>query len=210
MDEATGELGGGEPGAPDTWNFSVDVAKSWEQEFFAAGTPHTRKIALRSAMVMSPDRGGIFSTLRMLVKLGLGGRAGSGRQFVSWIHEVDFVRAVEFLIERESLDGPVNLCSPHPLPYREFMRNLHLACGVPFGLPAARWMLEIGAFFLRTETELVLKSRRVVPGKLREAGFEFQFPAWPKAARELVQSWPRAGPDAANMLPRYPSEITRR
>jgi len=188
MDEATGELGGNEPGAPATWNFSIDVALSWEGELFAAATPRTRKIALRSAMVMSSGRGGIFATLRTLARLGLGGRAGSGQQFVSWIHHADFVRAIEFLITHEALDGPVNICSPNPLPYAQFMRALRQACAVPFGLPATKWMLEIGAFFLRTETELILKSRRVVPGKLLAAGFDSLFPQWPQAARDLVES----------------------
>lgn len=188
MDEATGELGGNEPGAPDTWNFSIDVAKAWEREFFSAPTPYTRKIALRSAMVMSPEPGGIFSALRTLVRLGLGGRAGSGRQFVSWIHHADFVRAIEFLLADESLAGAINICSPNPLPYADFMRDLRQACGVPIGLPATRWMLEIGALFLRTETELILKSRRVVPGRLRQAGFQFQFPEWMGAAQDLIKN----------------------
>src|SRR5262249_46305609 len=124
MDEVNGEIGGTEPGVPETWSFSIDVAKGWEQEFFAARTPHTRKIALRSAMVMSPDRGGIFSTLRTLVQLGLGGSAGSGRQYVSWIHHADFARALDSLIVNEQLQGSINLCSPNPLPYAEFMRHL--------------------------------------------------------------------------------------
>lgn len=188
MDEPTGELGGNEPGAPDTWNFSIDVAKAWEEEFFSAQTPRTRKIALRSAMVMSPEPGGIFSVLRTLVRLGLGGPAGSGRQFVSWIHHADFVRAIEFLLADVSLAGAVNISSPNPLPYSDFMRDLRQACDVPIGLPATRWMLEIGALFLRTETELILKSRRVVPGRLCRAGFQFQFPDWMSAALDLIKN----------------------
>ena len=156
---------------------------------FAASTPQTRKIALRSAMVMSPDRGGIFSTLLALVRCGLGGKAGSGNQFISWIHERDFMRAIDFLIAHEDWTGCVNLCSPNPLPNREFMRALREAWGASVGLPASEWMLAIGAFFLRTETELILKSRRVVPGRLLDAGFQFQFPEWPAAARDLVERW---------------------
>jgi uncharacterized protein len=186
MDEATGEVGGREPGAPATWRFSIDVATSWEQAFFATTTPATRKIALRSAMVMSPDRGGIFDTLRTLVIRRLGGAAGSGRQFVSWIHEFDFVTAIDFLIARPDFSGVVNICSPNPLANRDFMAALRRACGIRFGLPAARWMLEIGAIFLRTETELILKSRRVVPGRLLEAGFKFRYPEWAEAAADLV------------------------
>jgi uncharacterized protein len=90
MDEASGELGGNEPGAPDTWNFSIDVAKGWEDAFFAAPTPRTRKVALRSAMTFSPDRGGVFDVFLRLVRCGLGGTQGSGSQYVSWIHEADF------------------------------------------------------------------------------------------------------------------------
>jgi uncharacterized protein len=138
---------------------------------------------------MSPERGGAFETLLNLVRMGLGGRSGTGEQFVSWVHDVDFVRAVEFLIARSDLDGCINLSSPNPLPNRDFMAGLRGAFGVPIGLPATDWMLEIGAFFLRTETELILKSRRVVPRRLVEAGFGFQFPDWSGATADLVQRW---------------------
>ena len=189
MDESTGELGGHEPDAPSTWSFSIDVATSWEREFFAADTPHTRKIALRSAMTMSPDRDGIFDTLLRLVRAGLGGKAASGKQFISWIHETDFVRAIDFLIDHQDLSGCVNVCSPCPLPNQEFMCALRQAWGTSIGLPATRWMLELGAIFLRTETELILKSRRVVPQRLLEAGFKFNFADWPSAAGDLVHRW---------------------
>lgn len=191
MNESTGELGGSEPDAPDTWRFSIDVAKAWEAEFFAAHTPATRKIALRSAMTMSPDRGGIFDTLLRLVRFGLGGTAASGRQFISWIHEEDFIHALEFLIERQDIDGCINICAPSPLPNKDFMRVLRKAWGARIGLPATQWMLELGAIFLRTETELILKSRRVVPERLLKAGFHFKFAEWPAAARDLVEQWRR-------------------
>jgi len=187
MDEATGEIGGREADAPDTWRFSIDVATRWEEAFFGCETPATRKIALRSAMTMSTDRGGIFDVLLRLVRFGLGGASGSGKQFVSWIHEVDFVRAIDFLIARKEMQGCVNLASPQPLPNKEFMAALRAAWGIHFGLSAAEWMLEIGAVFLRTETELILKSRRVVPGRLLKSGFQFRFPDWPFAAQDLVQ-----------------------
>jgi hypothetical protein len=194
MDEATGELGGDEPisknrRAPETWNFSIRVAKDWEAAFFATQTPRTRKVALRSAIVFIPEPGSTFATFLNLVRLGLGGKQGNGRQFVSWIHETDFVRAVEFLIEREDIDGPVNVAAPHPLPNREFMAALRDAWGMPNGLPAPRPLLEIGTLLMRTESELVLKSRRVVPGRLLEAGFEFEFPDWLEAAEDLVRQW---------------------
>jgi uncharacterized protein (TIGR01777 family) len=192
MDEATGELGGAEDNAPSTWRFSIDVATSWEREFFAASAPRTRKIALRSAMIMGPERGGIFDTLRRLACAGLGGKAASGAQFISWIHEQDFVNAIEVLIAHPDLDGCINVCSPNPLPNRDFMREFRRACHVPIGLPVTKWMLEIGAFFLRTETELILKSRRVIPTRLLDAGFKFSFPEWREAAEDLVRRW-RAG-----------------
>ncbi|MGO9257614.1 MAG: TIGR01777 family oxidoreductase [Bryobacteraceae bacterium] len=197
MDEATGELGGNEPGAPDTWNFSIDVAKSWEEALFSTPTPRTRKVAIRSAMTFSPDRGGVFDMFSALARRGLGGRQGSGDQFVSWIHEADFVRAVELIVSREEFSGVVNLASPNPLPNREFMRALRQAWGMPFGLATPGWMLEIGCYLMRTESELVLKSRRVVPVRLLAAGFQFQFPDWPAAARDLVGRWgggPRRAP----------------
>jgi uncharacterized protein len=184
-DEATGVIGGLEPGVPALWGRSIAIAQAWENEVMTATMPHTRKVILRSAMVMSPDRGGVFSVLARLACLGVG-RQGDGRQFVSWIHEHDFVAAVIFLIARGDLTGVFNLCSPHPLPNRDFMAALRVAVGRRWGLPVPDWILEIGAFFLRTETELILKSRRVVPGRLREAGFQFRYPQWPAAARELV------------------------
>jgi uncharacterized protein len=185
-DEATGIIGGSEDDAPDTWRFSIDVARAWEQSVDETETLATRKVLLRSAMVMSPDRGGVFDTLLTLVKRGLGGPAGDGRQYVSWVHDADFVRAVMWLIGHDALAGPINVAAPAPLPNAAFMRALREAAGVPIGLPATRWMLEVGAVFMRTETELVLKSRRVVPGRLLDSGFTFEFPTWPGAARDLV------------------------
>jgi uncharacterized protein len=140
-------------------------------------------------MTMSPDPGGIFDTLLRLVRAGLGGKAASGKQFISWVHEIDFVQAIDFLIGNQNLDGFINICSPCPLPNEEFMRALRRAWGTRIGLPATRWMLEMGAVFLRTETELILKSRRVVPQRLLEAGFRFNFAEWPSAANDLVQRW---------------------
>jgi uncharacterized protein (TIGR01777 family) len=189
MDESNGELGGNEPGAPETWNFSIDVAKAWEAAFFSNSTPRTRRIAIRSALTLSPDRGGIFDVLLGLVRRGLGGAQGPGTQFVSWIHELDFARAIDWLIAREDFRGVVNLSSPHPLPNREFMRVLREACRMPLGLSAPAWLIEIGTRLMRTESELVLKSRRVIPGRLLDAGFEFVYPRWPEAACELVTRW---------------------
>ena len=184
-DEHTGVLGGGEPDAPSTWRFSIDVARAWERAFDDAVTDGTRKVALRSAMTLSPDAGGVFATLLRLARRGLGGRAGDGRQFLSWIHYEDFVSAVRWLIDHDEIAGVVNVASPNPLPNAEFMRVLREAAGIPFGLPAHKWMLEIGAVFMRTETELILKSRRVVPARLLEHGFRFTHPDWRSAACDL-------------------------
>lgn len=185
-DEFTGIIGGSEPGVPPYWKWSIDVAQAWEKTQADTNTPHTRKVAMRAAMVMSPDRGGIFDTLLRLVKLGLGGKAGSGRQYVSWVHETDFVGAVRWIIEHEQLSGAVNIAAPNPLPYVEFMRTLRRAAGIPIGLPATEWMLKLGAIVMRTDVELILKSRRVISGRLMKDGFTFKFPDWESAARDLV------------------------
>jgi uncharacterized protein (TIGR01777 family) len=186
-DEATGVIGGSEPGVPAYWSYSVSIAVNWEQAQASAVTPGTRKVALRTAIVMSPERGGAFDMLSRLARLGLGGPVGGGRQYVSWIHGADLARAVSFLISRGDIDGAVNLAAPAPLPQREFMRELRRACGVPAGLSATRWMAGVGAFVLRSDTELLLKSRYVLPRRLTSAGFAFDFPAWPAAAADLVK-----------------------
>lgn len=192
-DEATGIIGGSEPDAPDTWRFSIDVVKKWERELNAAATPFTRKVLMRSAIVMSPRRGGPFDILLRLVRCGLGGQFGDGKQFVSWIHDEDFVRAILWLIQHGECEGPVNLAAPNPLPNREFMQILRKAWRMPFGLPAAKWMMELGAFVLRSETELMLKSRRVIPGRLIQSGFAFKFPNWAEAAHDLCASLRKNG-----------------
>jgi uncharacterized protein (TIGR01777 family) len=183
-DELTGIMGGTEPNVPDTWRFSIDVATAWERTFNEAATPLTRKVLMRSAIIMHPDDGSPFSILSRLVQCGLGGQAGDGKQYVSWIHDRDFVKAVSWLIDHD-ISGAINLASPNPLTNAEFMRVLRSACRMPFGLPAAEWMLEMGAVVLGTETELILKSRRVVPTRLLQSGFTFQFPNWPDAANDL-------------------------
>jgi uncharacterized protein (TIGR01777 family) len=177
MDEATGELGKG---------FSVDVCQKWEATVDAADTPKTRKVKLRSAMVMGPGEGGVFHAFYELARQGLGGPMAGGRQFVSWIHHEDLCRAVDWLIEHD-MDGVVNLASPNPIPNSEFLQILRDEIGAKLGLPSARWMLEIGAFLLKTETELLVKSRQVIPTRLVETGFEFKFPEWRKACRDIVR-----------------------
>ncbi|MEI5672314.1 MULTISPECIES: epimerase [unclassified Nocardioides] len=185
-DERTGVIGGREPGVPAYWERSVRIARRWEEAQQEATLPGTRRVALRTAMVMSPDRGGVFDYLLWMARLGLGGPVAGGGQYVSWIHADDFCRAVDLLIARTDLDGPVNLAAPEPLPQRDLMRDLRRAWGRRPGLPATRAMAELGALVLRTDTELLLKSRRVVPTRLLDAGFAFDHPRWPEAAADLV------------------------
>ena len=188
-DELTGLIGGNEPDAPDDWKFSIDVATAWEGAATEIETPRTRKVLMRLSILMSPEPGGTLDLLISLVRFGLGGKAGNGRQYMSWIHDRDLVRSIYWLIDREEISGPVNLAAPNPLPNVEFMRGLRGACGMPIGLPAFRWQLEIATFFMRSETELVLKSRRVIPTVLTRSGFEFEFPEWPQASKDLVKRW---------------------
>jgi uncharacterized protein (TIGR01777 family) len=188
-DEATGVIGGEEPDVPLYWEYSVRIARRWEEAQLEADLPRTRRVALRSAMVMGPGRGGVLDVMLALARLGAGGPVAGGDQYVSWIHETDFLRAVDLLLERDDLDGPVNLASPHPLPQAELMRGLRRAWGGwagRVGLPATASMAGVGAWLLRSDPELLLKSRRVVPTRLLEAGFDFTHPTWDDAARDLV------------------------
>jgi hypothetical protein len=179
-----GVIGGAEAGVPAYWAYSIEIARRWEAAQQQADTPRTRKVALRSAMVMSPDRGGVFDVLLRMARLRLGGPVAGGQQYISWIHDHDFVRAVELLLTSDDIDGPVNLASPSPLSQRDFMKVLRNG---RFGLPATKLMAEVGAFVLRSDTELLLKSRRVVPTRLLEEGFVFDHPTWPEAAADLVR-----------------------
>ena len=170
--------------------FSVDVAQAWEEALSNAPTPKTRKVTLRMAMVLGVGTNSVFPALRRLTLLGLGGKMRSGEQFVSWIHETDYCRAVEWLIGHSDVEGVFNIAAPNPLTNVEMMRVLRQVCGVRVGLPAPRWMLELGAIFLRTETELIIKSRRVVPRRLLESGFTFEFPNIRHAFEELTNRKP--------------------
>jgi len=176
---------GSHPNARDA--FSVELAKKWETTFLNSPAPRTRKIILRSAMVLGhgDNPNDVFGVLRKLTRLGLGGKMSNGKQFVSWIHHTDFCNAIEWLIDQPYVDGIVNLTAPNPLPNVEMMRIFRQTFGMPIGLPASRWMLEAGAFFLRTETELILKSRRVIPGRLLQHGFSFTFPEMKAAVENL-------------------------
>jgi NAD dependent epimerase/dehydratase family enzyme len=140
------------------------------------------------AMVLGLGKNSVFRVLHRLVQVGLGGTMGSGRQFVSWIHQLDYCRAVEWLTTHKDIEGPVNLAAPEPIRNGEMMETLRRICGIPFGLAVANWMLEIGAFLMRTETELVIKSRRVIPGRLINSGFQFRFPTIEDAFENLCQT----------------------
>lgn len=166
--------------------FFVDVVKAWEKAFNDSKTPHTRKIRLRISMVMG-RKSGVFPVLRKLSKFFLGGTMGSGKQFVSWIHETDFCRLVGWLIENKNAEGAYNFAAPHPIQNAEMMKLYRKALGVPFGLPAAAWMLEISAFFIRTETELVLKSNKVISDRAIKEGFEFKFKTMEECIKDLLK-----------------------
>jgi len=174
MDEEMGETG---------FDFSMNVAKMWERAFFQTETPKTKKTALRTSIVLG-RKGGAFVPLKRLVQLGFGGKYGSGKQFISWIHEKDFARAVEFIIYKE-VEGVINVVSPTPVRNAEFMEALRVTLNMPFGIPIGKTLLEFGAKLIGTETELVLKSRNVVPKKLNEAGFKFIYSSLFKAFGNL-------------------------
>lgn len=199
MTESTGEIGTG---------FSVDVAKAWEAALFADDLPGTRRVALRSAIVLG--HGGVLAPLKRLARLGLGGAqydgwwpvsrarraagtahlpgARHGRQRFSWVHIADVARIIDFLEATPALDGPVNAAAPNPVDNAEFMATVRRVLSVPFGPPMPRWMLELGAIGIRTETELILKSRWVLPEKLTRAGFEFRYPTLEPAVREALDA----------------------
>lgn len=178
MDEETGDIGKG---------FSVDVCQKWEHAFETIEAPKTRKVALRIGIVLGRN-GGALTPLRNLVKVGLGGQQGNGRQYFSWLHEKDFVGIIDHIKSQEDIIGVYNATSPHPVPNHEVMRMLRREVGIAFGLPMPKWLLTLGAVLIRTETELILKSRRVVPRKLLQSGYQFQFEHIESALIDLMKS----------------------
>jgi len=175
MDEVDGEIGN---------DFSINVALSWEKAFFKTETPKTVKTALRTSIVLGKE-GGAFIPLKTLAKIGFGGKQGRGNQFISWIHEEDFANAVDFILQKK-IDGIINIVSPKPIRNTDFMQKLRKAVGFPFGIPMSNFFLEIGSFLIRTETELVLKSRNVIPKRLLENGFQFKFGDIDEAFENLI------------------------
>ena len=176
MDEKNGELGD---------DFSVKVAKTWEREFFGFKLKKTRQVALRTSIVLGKS-GGAFVPLKWLASLGLGGPQGPGNQKVSWIHETDFVRSVGFIIQNEDVDGVINIVSPKPTDNRTLQKTLRKRTGMPMGIPMGTKLLELGARIMRTETELILKSRNVIPKKLIQHGYQFIFPSLDDAVQALL------------------------
>ena len=176
MDETDGEIGN---------DFSINVALSWEKAFFKTQTPNTLKTALRTSIVLGKN-GGALIPLKTLAKIGFGGKQGKGNQFISWIHEEDFANAVDLIIKKE-ITGVINVVSPEPIRNVDFMKKLRKAVGFSFGIPLNQFCLEIGSFFIRTETELVLKSRNVIPKRLLENGFRFKFGDIDEAFKDLLR-----------------------
>lgn len=176
MDEETGEFGSG---------FSVDVCQKWESVFNSVKVDSTRKVVIRTAIVLGKNQGALMP-LKILAKFGLGGKQGPGNQYFSWIHEQDFVRAIDFIIANESINGVINLSSPNPINNEDFMKSLRDATHIPFGIQIPSWLLEIGAILIRTETELILKSRWVVPNRLLKAGFKFKYSKIEEALTDLL------------------------
>lgn len=176
QDEENGDIG---------YGFSVDICKAWEQTFFASETPATRKVALRMGIVIG-RQDGAFPRLLGLVKSGLGGRQGNGQQYMSWIHEWDAARVTEWLLERNDLEGIFNVTAPEPVQNDVFMKEMRSAYGIAVGLPAPQWLLEIGTWLIGSETELLLKSRWVVPARLLKEGFNFHYPQAAQAIRDIM------------------------
>ncbi|QWT86189.1 TIGR01777 family oxidoreductase [Chryseobacterium sp. PCH239] len=168
-------------------DFSMNICKSWENEFFAVKNEEIRKVALRTSIVLG-NTGGAFPKLKMITKLGLGGKQGGGNQMVSWIHVDDFCRAVNCIIQNVNLSGTVNITAPNPLSNQSMMRKLRNKIRIPFGLNAPVWQLEIASIFLNTETELLLKSRNVYPEKLIKNGFKFSYSTFDEAILNLLES----------------------
>lgn len=177
MTESTGEIGAG---------FSVNVATNWEKTFFSFKLPATRQVALRMAIVLGKE-GGVMKPLTNLVRFGFGGKQGSGHQMFSWIHINDLFNIINFVHHHEDLSGIFNASSPDPVNNKTLMQLFRMNLGIKVGLPLPGWLLEIGAVFIKTETELILKSRWVLPERLLESGFNFEYPTVDKALANILK-----------------------
>ncbi len=165
-------------------DFSMNICKSWEKEFFKTENPNIRKVALRTSIVLGKN-GGAFPKFKQISKLGLGGKQGRGNQMMSWIHIDDFCEAVNFIIENENLKDAINITAPKPLSNEKMMKQLREKIKIPFGIPSPVWLLEVASIFIKTETELMLKSRNVYPEVLLENGFKFKYDTFEKALEKL-------------------------
>ncbi|MEJ7588545.1 MAG: TIGR01777 family oxidoreductase [Ferruginibacter sp.] len=170
-------------------DFSVQVCQRWEETFYRQRTPFTRKVGLRMAITLGP--GGVMIPYFNLLKFALGGQQGNGKQMYSWVHITDTCRMIEWLDQHTTLEGTFNCCSPGPVTNKVFMQTLRNATGHRVGLPAYTWMLRIGAAIIGTETELILKSRWVLPRKILATGFEFQYASLTKAVEDIIDKTPR-------------------
>jgi uncharacterized protein (TIGR01777 family) len=178
MTESKGEIGKG---------FSVNVAINWEQAFFSFQLSKTRQVALRMAIVLGKN-GGVMKPLINLVRFGLGGKQGKGNQMFSWIHIEDLFNIILFFESHKDLKGIFNCSSPNPIDNKTLMEALRQAMKVKIGLPSPEWLLKIGAVVIRTEPELILKSRWVVPEKLLESGYTFKYPALDTALKNILDN----------------------
>lgn len=170
-------------------DFSVQVCQQWEKTFNEESAPRTRKVIMRMAITFGP--GGVLIPYFNLLKFGLGGKQGPGKQMFTWVHIEDTCRMLEWIDANKEISGAYNCCSPHPVSNKEFMAALRKATGKKFGLPAYTWMLKLGAWLIGTETELILKSRWVVPAKILATGFTFKYPLIADAFREIIDKVPR-------------------
>ena len=187
-DEENGRIGEGSE-VPSTWKKIVQLVEDWEEALYSSQTEQVRKVAARCGVVMGLNPGGAFDIFLKLSRYGLGGKVADGKQMMSWIHESDFVNSIKFLLKNNTIKGPVNLCSPHPVSQEDFMKTLRQITEAKFGLPAPKWIVELSSYFMGIDSELSLKSRYVVPKILLDNQFSFQFPQWREAAKNLFSIW---------------------
>jgi len=187
-DEETGKIGEA-PDIPSVWKKIVKLVQDWEEALETASTKNTRKVIMRQSVVMAVQPQGAFNIFLWLCRWGLGGSIAGGKQMISWINADDFVKSIKFLLQNNSIEGPVNICSPHPISQAEYMKVLRNVVGSRFGIPATKWMIELSSYIMQIDSELSLKSRYVVPKVLLDNQFSFQFPDWKDAAKNLYSIW---------------------
>ncbi|RZN82615.1 MAG: TIGR01777 family protein [Winogradskyella sp.] len=177
MTEENGDIGD---------DFSMNIAKYWEEAFYSITNPKTKKVILRTSIVLGKN-GGAFIPLKRLAQFGLGGKQWHGNQKVSWIHELDFARAIDFIITNK-LEGIFNVVSPKPTDNKTLMKTIRKTINIPFGISHPKWLLKFGAKLIGTEAELVLKSRNVIPKKLTLLNFQFKHKDIKHAIQSLINT----------------------